>query len=177
MKLMRAANGLAMLCLATVISIGSSALATDIKIGYVDMKKAIQETSTGKKAKKELEAEFKTKSEQFKKKEADINKMKEDLEKKAAALSDEARNKKAQELQTEMLKFQREVSEVQQAMALKERNLTNPILEKIQEIIDQIAKKDNYTVIVEKNDQIVLWAKKDIDLTDMVVKEYEKSVK
>jgi outer membrane protein len=150
--------------------------AEDQKIAYVDMQKAIQETSTGKKAKKEIEKEFNAKKSELQKKEADLKKMDEDLRKKAAALSDEAKSKKMQELQTEAMKFQREVSESQMGFQKKERDLTQPILEKLQAALEKIAKDGGYTMVLEKSEQSVLWAKKDLDLTDALVKEYEKNV-
>ena len=42
-----------------IASLGfAMAAKAEVKIGYVDMQKAIQSTSAGKKAKSELEAEF-----------------------------------------------------------------------------------------------------------------------
>jgi outer membrane protein len=145
------------------------------KIGYVDMQKAIQETSEGKKAKKDLEKEFNAKKGDLQKKEADLKKMDEDLRKKSSALSDEVRAKKMQELQTEAMKFQREVSESQANIQKKERELTQPILEKLQSSLEKIAKDGGYTMIFEKGEQSVLYAKKDLDLTDNLVKEFEKN--
>lgn len=168
-------------CLASLALAGSllvagasSAKAEEQKIGYIDMQKAIQETSDGKKAKKDLEKEFNAKKSELQKKESDLKKMNDDLQKKASALSDEVRNKKMQELQTEALKFQREVGESQMTIQKKERELTQPILEKLQEAMAKVAKESGYTLILEKSEQSVLWAKKDLDLTDAVVKEYEK---
>jgi outer membrane protein len=149
--------------------------AEEHKIGYIDMQKAIQETSAGKKAKKDLEKEFNAKKVELQKREADLKKMDEDLRKKASALSDEVRTKKMQELQTEAMKFQREVGESQVNIQKKERDLTQPIIEKLQASLDKIAKDGGYTMILEKSEQSVLWAKKDLDLTDVVVKEFEKS--
>ena len=157
--------------------LAGSVSAAETKIGYVDMQKAIQETSTGKKAKKDLEKEFNAKKVELQKKETDLKKMSEDLEKKAAALSDEARTKKQQELQGEMVKFQREVQESQMKIQKKEHDLTAPILEKIQAAVEKVAKGSGYSMVLEKSEQSVLWANKDLDLTDAIVKEYEKTVK
>lgn len=164
----------------SVIALLSTALfsspvfAAEVKIGYVDMQKAIQESSAGKKAKKDLEGEFNKKKKELEKKEADLKKMNEDLDKKSLVLSDDVRAKKQQELQGEMLKYRELVGKSQMDIQKRERDLTMPILEKIRGIIEDIAKKDGYTVILEKSEQSVLYALKDIDLTDRVVKEFEK---
>src|ERR1700679_4137281 len=76
-----------------------------IKIGYVDMQKAIQATETGKKAKKDLEKEFNDKKKELGEKEKDLKKLSEDLEKKSMVLSDEVKQKKQMEFQEEMLKY------------------------------------------------------------------------
>ena len=169
-------TGLAVASLvASVTFFGPRAHAADEKIGYVDLQKAIQETSTGKRAKSDLEKEFNAKKADLQKKEADLKKQAEDLEKKKVALSDEMKAKKQQELQGEMMKFQREVSESQANIQKKERELTEPILKKLQASLEKIAKDKNLAVILEKNEQSVLWARKDLDLTDDLVKDYEKS--
>lgn len=162
---------------ALVLATGSAASAQDTKVGYVDLQKAIQETSAGKKAKKDLEKEFNTKKADLQKKEADLKKMGDDLEKKKSALSDDVRNKKMQELQGEMMKFQRDVQESQVNIQKKERDLTAPIIEKLQASIEKVAKASNYTMVLEKSEQSVLWAQKENDLTDSVVKEFEKTAK
>jgi outer membrane protein len=149
----------------------------EAKIGYVDMQKAIQDTSTGKKAKSELETEFNKKKKELEKKEADLKKMNEDLEKKSMVLSDEIKAQRQQELQNEMMKYRELVGKSQVEIQKRERDLTLPIVEKLRGIIDGIAKKESYTVVLEKSEQSVLWADKQIDLTDRIVKEFEKSAK
>ena len=56
----------------------------------------------------------------------------------------------------------------------RERDLTQPIVTKLREILEGIAKKEDYTVVLEKAENSVMWAKKEIDLTERVVKEYDK---
>ncbi len=159
--------------LMSVLVLGVKANAED-KFGYVDMRKVIAETTIGKKAVKELEKEQKTKSEEFQKKDADLKKMAEDLEKKKAVLSDEARLKKQGELQQESLKLREAFLQAQQAMQKKERDVMQPVYEKIQETIQTVAKEQGYGLVFEKNEQVLLYAKKDLDLTDVVVKTLEK---
>lgn len=146
----------------------------EVKMGYIDMQKAIQSTSTGKAAKKKLEKDFNKKKKELEKMEADLKKMTQDLEKKAAVLSDDVKAKKQSELQREMMKYQKIVGQSQLEIQKKERELTTPIITKLRETIQKIAKKDGYTMILEKSEQSVLWAKKEADLTDKVIKAYEK---
>jgi outer membrane protein len=150
----------------------SAFAAAEQKIGFVDMQKAIQDTEEGKKAKKELEADFNRKKKDLEKKEGDIKKMGEDLEKKALVLADDVKAKKQAEIQGEMRKYQEAVQKSQMDIQKHERDLTQPIIVKIRKIIEELAKKDGYSVVLEKSEQLVLYSVKEIDLTDRAVKEF-----
>jgi len=150
------------------------AFANDVKIGFVDMQKAIQEVASGKKAKKELEDEFNKKKKELEKKEADIKKMGEDFEKKSMAMNEDTRMKKQGEIQMEMRKYQETAAKAQMEIQKRERELTQPIVTKLRGILEEIAKKENFTVILERSENAVMYAKKDIDLTERIIKEHDK---
>ncbi len=124
--------------------VGAVAAQAEFKAGVVDMQKAIQATSAGKKAKKELEGEFEKKKKEIKKKEDDIKKRAEEFEKKKMVLSDKIREEQQMEIQQEMMKFREELGKSQMLMQQKERELTKPILEKIQKVIADVAKEKSY---------------------------------
>lgn len=149
-----------------------SALAEQ-KIGFVDVRKAVEATKAGKKVKTELESEFKKREAALKKRAEDIKKMTEDFEKKSAVLSDDARGKKQQEIQEEMMKYNQEVAKNTSDIRKKEQDLMEPIFKKMQDVINEIAKKQDYSLVLQSRDN-VLYAKKEVDLTDEVIKAFEK---
>ena len=163
------------LILMSALALGTSAFAnTAAKIGYVDMQKAIQEVAAGKKAKKELEDEFNKKKKELEKREADIKKMGEDFEKRSMAMNEESRMKKQQEIQVEMRKYQELAAKSQMEIQKRERELTQPIVTKLRKILEDIAKKEDFTVILERSENAVMYAKKEIDLTERLIKEHDK---
>jgi outer membrane protein len=166
-------SSLVALVFGTIFSL-SAAAQGDVKIGFVDMQKAIQEVAVGKKAKGELEAEFNKKKKELEKQEAEIKKMGEDFEKKSMAMNEESRMKKQAEIQGEMRRYQEKAAKSQMDIQKRERDLTQPIVTKLRTIIEDIAKKDNFTMILERSENAVMWAKKDLDLTDRLIKEFDK---
>lgn len=148
--------------------------AAEIKIGYVDMQMAIQQTSDGKKAKKNLEGIAKVKEDKLKKLEAELKTKGDDFKKKASIYDEATKRKKQMELQKEFYDLQQLLGQSQQELRQKEEEALKPIVTIIRQQIDAIAKKDNYTIVLEKSENLVLFAKKEIDLTDAVVKAYEK---
>ena len=162
---------LVLLGMMVVVAAGASALA-ETKVGCVDVQKAIQSTASGKKAKETMEAEFKKRKESLDKKKSDIEKMGQDLEKKRSVLSEEVFGRKQVELQEEMMKFQKVVGENQLDIQKKEKELLDPIFEKMRKVIEKVAQEKGFSVVVDK--QNTLYAQKDADMTDDVVKAFEK---
>lgn len=152
----------------------TSAFAAENKIGYVDIQKAVQMTTAGKKAKETLDGEFQKRKGALDKKKADIEKMGADLEKKKSVLAEEAMGKKQMELQEEMLKFQKEVANNQVEIQKKEKDLVEPILDKMKKTIEKVAQEKGFSMVLEKQGQNILFALKDADLTEDVVKAFEK---
>lgn len=163
-----------MLLALTVFAATGFARAAESKVGYVDVQKAIQSTAAGKKAKEVLDGEYGKRKKDLDKKKADIEKMNQDLEKKKTVLSEEVMGKKQVELQEEMMKFQKTVAENQMEIQKKEKELVEPILEKMKKTIEKVAQEKGYSLVIEKGGQNVLYAQKDADLTDDVIKAFEK---
>lgn len=149
--------------------------ADEIRIGTVDMQKALQSVDAGRKAKSELEREFNSRKKDLQKEEAALRKETDEFKKQSLVMSDEARAKKQGEIQQRIMKYQENTARSQQAIQEKERELTDPILNRLREIIGQLAKKKGYTVVLEKSDSTVLFSLDKDDLTSDVVSAYNKS--
>lgn len=163
-----------MIIVLTMSLMGHSALA-NFQAAYIDMQAAIQATNAGKNAKKDLEAEFNKKKDELKKKEESLKAEADEFEKKRMVLSEKTRGEKQATLQKKMMEFQQELQQSQMNIQKKERELTEPILNKLQKVIGEVAKKKNFSMVFEKASQSVMWAKADLDITNEVVKEFEKA--
>ena len=157
-----------------VALLSTTVFAAEFKVGVVDMQKAIQTSSAGKKAKKEVEGDFEKKKKELKKKEDDLKKRVEEFEKKQAVLSDKVRQEQQVDLQKDMMQFREEVSKSQVTIQQRERELTKPILEKLQKVILEIAKEKDFSMVLEKAEQSVMFAKTELDITDEVIKRADK---
>ncbi len=165
----------------TVLAYGGGALSFASegtqRVAVVDMQKALQLVEAGKKARSQLEHEFNAKKVEFQKEEAAIKKMNEDFQKQSLVMNDEARIKKQGELQNRILKFQQATQQSQEEIQVKERSLTQPIVVKMRAIISDLAKKKNYSIVLEKNENFVLHSEDKDDLTSEVVSTFDKGSK
>lgn len=153
---------------------GSYAYAETItmKIGVVDLMKALNESDAGKKAKAELESVIRSKQAVINEKGKTIEKLKDELNKQSSVLSAEAQKSKQDELDRMMRDYQRMVSDSQSDVKQRESDLTNGILKGLRAVVNKIGQKEGYTMIVENAEGIILYSKKSLDLTDEVIKQY-----
>src|SRR5690606_6762454 len=108
-------------------------------------------------------------------KEGELKKQADEFEKKRMVLSEKVREEKQIGLQKQMMEFQQELQKSQMNIQQKERELTQPILDKLQKVIGELAKEKGYSMVFEKASQSVMWAKTELDITDEVVKRFEKT--
>lgn len=144
------------------------------KIGYVDLKVALNESETGKKAKGELESLIKTKQGVIDEKGKTIEKLKGELEKQASVLSPDARKAKEDEIERLLREYQRLVQDSQAELKKKEDKYTESIIKEIRGVIEKVAEEEGYAIILENFEGMILYARKDLDVTDKVVKKFNE---
>ena len=149
--------------------------ADELKIGTVDMQKALQTVDAGKKAKNELEKEFNAKKKNLQTEETALKKMSDDFKKQSLAMNEEARNRKQSELQERIMKFQEMTAKSQSEITQKQHDLTEPLVVKLKTTIAEVAKKKSYTIVLEKNENSVLYSQDKDDITDEVVTGFDKT--
>jgi outer membrane protein len=146
--------------------------ATATKIATVDMQKALQTVDAGKKAKGQLEKEFNSKKKMLDDEQNAIVKLEGEFKKQTMVLSDDAKEKKFQELQERKMKFQQQLMRSQTEIQQKEGELTAPIVKSLKELVKEIAAKKNYQMVLDRNEQTVIFSQEKDDLTEDLVKAY-----
>ncbi len=144
------------------------------KLAVVDLQKALQSVDSGKKAKASLEKEFNEKKKQLQAEEDSIKKITEDFKKQSLALSDEAKSRKQNEIQERLMKYRELFGKSQFDIQSRERELTEPIIQKLKGIVEEIGAAKSYTMILEKNENNILFSASKDDLTEEVIKAFNK---
>jgi outer membrane protein len=166
------------LVLVILLITGSSGLAAELitnKIGHVDLVKALNESESGKKAKADLEFMIKSKQSTIDEKGKAIERAKADIEKQASVLSQDARKTKEEELESLLRDYQRLVADSQKEVKKKEGELTGDIIKELRGIVQKIGQEEGYTLILESAEGQILYAAKEIDLTETVIKKFNES--
>jgi outer membrane protein len=154
-----------------------SLLASEIKIGFVDIQKAVNECQAGKEAKKSITSDLEKFQRKIAEKQKELQALKESIEKQALMLSAEARAAKEKEYQNKLREFQRWGEDNQNEINQKRLEMERTISMGLQRVIQKLGADEGYTLILDKNENIVLFASKAIDLTDRVIKAYDAQKK
>lgn len=149
-----------------------AAHAENLKIGYVDVQRAIQEVEEGKSARNRLKAELDQKRADLDKKRANLEKMKADYDKQAPVLAEDAKRKRQEELQKAFIEAQNEAGQMQEELSGKEQAAMQSISKRLLTVVAEISDKDNFSFVLDK--AALLYAPAASDVTNEVVRRYNE---
>ncbi len=147
----------------------STVYAADIKLGYIDMQRALNTSEAGKEAKEQLAARLKKYQDEINAKQEELKKLKDEVEKQGAFLNDTTRAAKEKDYQLKLKEFQRFTKDAQDELQGKDEEFTRKILEGMEKVIQEYGRKNGYTFIFVKNESM-LFADDKADLTEDVLK-------
>lgn len=148
--------------------------AVAIKVGYVDLQQALNSSAAGEKAKDSFKSEVERMEQVLEKRRAKVEKLKSELEKKALLLRDDERVALQRDYRQELRDFERLYKDSQEELKIRDRELTARILVELRQVVNAIGEQGDYSVILEGNNTVVLYGSKSIDLTEAVIKAYNK---
>jgi outer membrane protein len=157
--------------------IAAPVMAQAQKIGYVDLQKALNLSAAGKEAKEKIKAKVQGYDAEVQQRQEELKKLKEDLEKQAMLLSEEARNAKERDYQQKVKDYQRFTKDIQETLQQTDADLTRKILESLLKVVQDVGKKSDYTIILEKTESSLVYADESIDITDQVIKAFDNQGK
>jgi outer membrane protein len=157
----------------------SSLRAQEVKLGYIDTAKIFAEF----KETVDAEALYKKEVETWKKKasdmEAELAKMREEIQSQSLMLSEEKQAEKKLLFDKKLKEYNQYMSDVfgdDGQAAKRNKELTQPIVEKINAVIAKLAEDESYTIIFDAAQGNIIYAKKTLDLTDRVMEELNKQM-
>lgn len=149
----------------------------DLKIGYVDLQRALNEVQEGKAAKARLQARLEKSQAQLDKEKEALRVKQEELEKKRLAMDEATLRQRLEELDKEMMRYSNLAAQLQRELAEEERQVTQEIFGRMRKIIGEIAEKEGFDFVFEANESGILHAPAALDLTNELVRRYDAAHK
>ena len=157
---------------APLLTAAAPLAAETVSVVYVDVDKIVADVDEGQVAADLMKKEQGKRQGEIAAAEAKIKKLQDDLEKQSKAFSKDAIEKKAQDYQAALAEYQQLVMRLNNELSAKEREFFDPIERKLKEMLREVANRDGYDMVLSK--RAVPYGRKDLDLTDKVIQEYNK---
>jgi outer membrane protein len=143
-----------------------SALAVELKVGYVNTQRLFRDAPIAIKAQKKLDAEFSKRDQELQKLAKQLQTLQEGLEKNAVTMAESERRNKERELNDLNRDFQRKQREFREDLNLRQNEEMAAVLEKGNKAIKQIAEAEKFDLIL----QDAVFVSPRLDITDKVIK-------
>ena len=154
------------------LSATTCSAASVMKVGVLDLQKALNATSEGLEAKERLRVKHEEKQSEVDDRKAELDSLEEKIQ--SPVLSEEAKaqlEKDYRKKRADLIEF---VTSAKEEEDRENQKLSARILDGLVNIAQEIAKKENYNLILEKSGSGVVYFDQEMDLTDRVVKIYNE---
>lgn len=155
------------LMLAALVTLAPSTQAAELKVGYVQVDKILQDAPQTAESGKKLEREFSPRSQELDRMAKQIKDLETVLDKEGLTLSEAERRNKERDVQNIKIEFQRKQRELREDINLRKNEELGSLQDRINKAVQSVSEAEGYDLVVYSG---VAYASKKIDITDKVLK-------
>ena len=149
-----------------------------IKMGVVDPQVVLEKSKAGRKALDGLKEYVSTRQKLLSRDEEDLRNTEKTLKESASKLSEGEKKEKEAQFRTKIQEYQKRAQEFNQELQGKQKELVDDYMKRIASATQTVAEKCGFSIVVDKGSEqtikIVIYSKDTIDLTDQVIKEFDR---
>ncbi len=160
--------------------VASQAFAADtVKVAVMDQQLVIEKSKAGKRALEELKSYATTRQKIINADDQELKELEQALQ--DSKLSDAAKQEKQGQFQAKLEAYQRRLADFNREIQQKQRELAAEYSKKVRGAAQVVSQKEDYTAIVDKGNEaalkIVIYHRPGLDITEQVVKEFDRQNK
>jgi len=149
-----------------------------VRVGVMDQQMVMERTKDGKLALEDVKGYSMTRQKIINADEQELKDLDQSLQDPNVKLTDQARQEKEEQLRSKMEAYQRRLQEFNREVQQKQREMVAEYAQKIATAAKAVAQKEGYTAILDKGNEslirIVLYYQPALDVTDSVIKEFDR---
>ena len=150
-----------------------------VKVAMMDQQQVIERSVAGKRALEDLKTYSTTRQKIIDSDDQELKELEKGIQ--DATLSEEVRKEKQDHFRTKLEAYQRRIQDFNREVQEKQRAMVAEYAQKIQAAAAAVAQKEGYIAVIDKGSEatvkIVLYSHPSIDLTDQIVKEFDRQNK
>ncbi len=160
-------------------SLSAAKAAEAFKMGVVDPQAVLEKSKAGKKALDGLKEYVTTRQKLLSGDEEELRSTEKTLKEQIVKLSDTEKKEKETQFRAKVQDYQKRAQEFNQELQGKQKELVDDYMKKIASATKTVAEKGGFSLVVDKGSEqtvkIVIYNKDTIDLTDQVIKEFDRA--
>lgn len=151
--------------------LAANAGAAELKVGYVQVERILQEAPQTAESGKKLEKEFAPRTQELDRLQKQIKDIEAALDKDSLTLSETDRKNKERDVANLKIDFQRKQRELREDVNLRKNEELGALQDRINKAVTSVSEAEGYDLVVYGG---VAYASKKIDITDKVLKSLGK---
>lgn len=157
---------------------GLASAAEPFKVGVIQQRTIIEQTKAGKRAMDSLKEFQGSRQRIIATDDQELKKLEDELKAKESELSESAKLKKQEEFRGKFENYQRRIQNFDREIQQKQKEVAEEFQKKIDAAVQAVAEKGGFTAVIDEGGattiQVVLYAHASVNLTDQVVKEFDR---
>ena len=162
----------------TLGDVGITSAAEQFKVGVVDQKAVLEKTRAGKKAMDGLKEFSASRQRIIAADDQELKSLDDALKNQESGMSESAKREKAEQFRTKLEGYQKRIQDFNREIQDRQRRLIEDFQKRIEEVTTSVAEQGGYSLVFEKGSEetlkIILYSQPAVDLTDLVVKEFDR---
>ena len=150
-----------------------------LKVAVMNQQMVVEQSKAGKRALEELKAYSMTRQKIINADDQELKELQQAIQ--DGKLTDSAKQEKQGQFQVKMEAYQRRLADFNREIQQKQREMVAEYSKKVQAAAQAVGEKNGYVAIIDKGNEaamkIVIYHQPALDLTDQVVKEFDRQNK
>jgi outer membrane protein len=159
-------------------SISFAQAAEAFKMGVVDPQAVLEKSKAGRKALDGLKEYVTTRQKLLSRDEEELRNTEKQLKEQVAKLNESEKKDKETQFRGKIQEYQKRAQEFNQELQVKQKELVDDYMKRISSATQTVAEKGGFSIVVDKGSEqtvkIVIYNKDTIDLTEQVIKEFDR---
>jgi outer membrane protein len=150
-----------------------------LKVAVMNQQVVVEQSKAGKRALEELKAYSMTRQKIINADDIELKELQQAIQ--DGKLSDSAKQEKQGQFQAKLEAYQRRLADFNREIQQKQREMVAEYMKKVQAAAQAVGEKNGYVAVIDKGSEammkIVLYHQPALDVTDQVVKEFDRQNK
>jgi outer membrane protein len=164
-----------------VLAATGGAAADRLKVGVISQQEVMEKSKAGKRALDTMKEFAASRQRIIGADDEELKNLEKDLKAQEAALSEATRREKAEQFRTKFENYQKRLGDFNREVQAKQKEMTEEYMKKIDDATSAVAGREGYTAVLDTGSaatlRVVIYANHAVDLTDSVIKEFDRRYK